>query len=56
MSQLNLPHGNDKNCKTEKPKCTDMLGVTVKFWGITYSVLKRKEKGCGGKDLQKRRF
>ena len=31
MSRLNLPHGNDKNCKTEKVKSkTDMLEVTVK--------------------------
>ena len=31
MSRLNLPHGNDKNCKTEKLKSkTDMLEVTVK--------------------------
>ena len=32
-----------------------MLGVTVKVWGIMYSVLKRKEKGCSGKDLHNRK-
>jgi len=31
-----------------------MLELTVKVWGIMQSVLKRKEKGCCGKDLQKR--
>ena len=30
-----------------------MLEVTVEVWGIMYSVLKKKKKGCSGKDLQK---
>jgi len=33
-----------------------MLEVTVKVWGIVWSVLKKKRKGCTGKDLQKLRF
>jgi len=32
-----------------------MLEVTVKVWGIMQSVLKKKKKGCGGKDLQKKK-
>ena len=28
-----------------------MLEVTVIVWGIVQSVLKKKKKGCGGKDL-----
>jgi len=28
--------------------------LEVKVWGIMYSVLKKKKKGCSGKDLQKR--
>ena len=31
-----------------------MLEVTVKVWGIMWSVLKKKKKGCSGKDLQKK--
>jgi len=31
-----------------------MLEVTVKVWGIMQSVLKKKNKGCSGKDLQKK--
>jgi len=30
-----------------------MLGVTVKVWGIMWSVLKKKKKGCSGKDCRK---
>jgi len=33
-----------------------MLEVTVKVWGIVWSVLKKKRKGCTGKDLQKLRL
>jgi len=32
-----------------------MLEVTVKVWGVIQSVLKRKKKGCSGKDLQKKK-
>jgi len=32
-----------------------MLEVTEKVWGIMYSVLKKKKKGCSGKDLQKKK-
>jgi len=32
-----------------------MLEVTVKVWGSMQSVLKKKKKGCSGKDLQKRK-
>jgi len=32
-----------------------MLEVTVIVWGIVQSVLKKKKKGCGGKDLQKKK-
>jgi len=32
-----------------------MLEVTVKGWGIMYSVLKKQKKGCSGKDLQKKK-
>jgi len=32
-----------------------MLGVTVKVWGIMQSVLKKKKKGCSGKDLEKKK-
>jgi len=32
-----------------------MLEVTVIVWGITQSVLKKKKKGCGRKDLQKKK-
>jgi len=32
-----------------------MLEVTVIVWGIMQSVLKKKKKGCGGKDLQKKK-
>jgi len=32
-----------------------MLEVTVKVWAIMQSVMKKKKKGCGGKDLQKRK-
>jgi len=32
-----------------------MLQVTVKVWGIMQSVLKKKKKGCNGKDLQKKK-
>jgi len=32
-----------------------MLEVTVKVCRIMYSVLKKKKKGCSGKDLQKRK-
>jgi len=31
-----------------------MLKVTVKVWGVMQSVLKKKKKGCSGKDLQKK--
>jgi len=31
-----------------------MLEVTVKVWGITQSVLKKKKR-CSGKDLQKKK-
>jgi len=31
-----------------------MLEVTVKVRGIMLSALKKKKKGCSGKDLQKR--
>jgi len=31
-----------------------LRSVTVKVWGIVQSVLKKKKKGCSGKDLQKR--
>ena len=31
-----------------------MLEVTVKVLGIMQSVLKKKKKGCSGKDLQKK--
>jgi len=33
-----------------------MLEVTVKVWGIMYSVLRKKKKGCSGKDLQKKKI
>jgi len=33
-----------------------MLEVTVKVWGIMYSVLRKKKKGCNGKDLQKKKI
>jgi len=33
-----------------------MLEVTAKVWGIMLLVLKKKKKGCSGKDLQKKRF
>ena len=29
--------------------------VTVKVWGTTESVLKKKKKGCSRKDLQKKK-
>jgi len=32
-----------------------MLEVTVKIWEIMYLDLKKKKKGCSGKDLQKRK-
>jgi len=32
-----------------------MLEVTVKVWGIMQSVLKKKRKGCSGKDIQKKK-
>jgi len=32
-----------------------MLEVTVKVRGIMKSVLKKKKKGCSGKDLQKKK-
>ena len=32
-----------------------MLEVTEKVWGIMWSVLKKKKKGCSGKDLQKKK-
>jgi len=32
-----------------------MLEVTVKVWGIMYSVLKKRKKRRSGKDLQKRK-
>jgi len=32
-----------------------MLEVTVEVWGIMQSVLKKKKKGCSGKDLQKKK-
>jgi len=32
-----------------------MLEVTVEVWGIMYSVVKKRKKGCGGKDLQKKK-
>jgi len=32
-----------------------MLEVTVKVWGIMKYVLKKKKKGCSGKDLQKKK-
>ena len=32
-----------------------MLEVIVKVCRIMYSVLKKKKKGCSGKDLQKRK-
>jgi len=31
------------------------LEVTIKVWGIMLSVLKKKKKGCSGKDLQKKK-
>jgi len=31
-----------------------MLEVTVKVWGIMF-LLKKKKKGCSGKDLQKKK-
>jgi len=31
-----------------------MLEVTVEVWGIMSSVMKKKKKGCSGKDLQKK--
>jgi len=41
--------------KTKKSKKRICSEVTVKVWGIMYSVLKKKKKGCSGKDLQKRK-
>jgi len=32
-----------------------MLEVTVKVWGMIQSVLKKKKKGCSGKDLKKKK-
>jgi len=32
-----------------------MLEITVKVWGIMLSVLKKKNKGCSGKDLQRKK-
>ena len=32
-----------------------MLEVTVKVWGMIQSVLRKKKKGCSGKDLQKKK-
>jgi len=32
-----------------------MLEVTVKVWGIMQSVMKKKRKGCSGKDIQKKK-
>jgi len=32
-----------------------MLEVTIEVWRIMYSVLKKKQRGCSGKDLQKKR-
>jgi len=32
-----------------------MLEVTVKVWRIMQSVMKKKKKGCSGKDLQKKK-
>jgi len=37
---------------TQPPLCSE---VTVKVWGIVLSVLKKKKKGCSGKELQKRK-
>ena len=31
----------------------DILRSNSKVWEIMYSVLKKKKKGCSGKDLQK---
>jgi len=59
ICQLSLPHGTDtEKWKTEKlkRKKTDMLRSISKQSGESVeSVLKKKKKGCGGKDLQKRK-
>ena len=59
MSQLNLPQEpTTEKWKTEKlkRKKTDMLRSIGKQSGESVeSVLKKKKKGCGGKDLQKRK-
>ena len=44
-----------KNVKQKNWKAkADMLEVTVKVWGIMQFVLKKRKKGCSGKDLQKK--
>jgi len=57
-SQLSLPHGTKlKKSKRAKPKSkkTDMLRSIGKLSGESVeSVLKKKRKGYGGKDLQKK--
>jgi len=48
-----------KKCNTEKKlkksKKRICSEVTVKVWGIMYSVLKKKKKGCSEKDLQQKK-
>ena len=41
--------------ETQKSKNVKSSDVTVKVRGIMQPVLKKKRKGCGGKDLQKRK-
>jgi len=58
LSQLNLPHGTKlKNWKSEKLRSKKRLcsEVSVNSRESVESVLKKKRKGCGGKDLQKRK-
>jgi len=61
MSQHNLPHGTNKpksvkKRKKLKSKKTDMLRSIGKHSRESVeSVRPKKRKGCGGKDLQKRK-
>jgi len=57
LKTLNLPHGTNKSEKRNNQKMKrDMLSeVSVAVWGVCGVSPEEEKKGCGGKDLRKKR-